>query len=58
MRAVDCVHDAHQDMHFTAESDEELLEKVRQHRDEFHQEMTDEQIQQHVTANAYDEEAA
>jgi hypothetical protein len=34
------------------------LEKVRQHRDEHHPEMTDEQIQDHVAANAYDEEAA
>jgi len=58
MRAVDCVHDAHEDMHFTAGNDEELLEKVREHRDAFHQEMTDEQIQQHVAANAYDDEAA
>jgi hypothetical protein len=58
MRALDCVHDAHEDIHFTAESDEALLEKVRQHRDAYHPEMTDEQIQDHVAANAYDEEAA
>jgi hypothetical protein len=58
MRAIDCVHEAHDDMHFTAETDEDLVEKVRQHRDEFHREMTDDQIREHVTANAYDEEAA
>jgi hypothetical protein len=58
MRALDCVHEAHDDMHFTAETDEDLIEKVRQHRDEFHREMTDDQIREHVAANAYDEEAA
>jgi hypothetical protein len=34
------------------------MEKVRQHRDEFHREMTDDQIREHIAANAYDEEAA
>jgi hypothetical protein len=58
MRALDCVHEAHEDIHFTAETDEDLVEKVQQHRDEFHPEMTDDQIREHVTANAYDEEAA
>jgi hypothetical protein len=58
MRAVDCIHEAHEDMHFTADTDEALLERVKQHRDEFHQEMSDDQIRDYVSANAYDEEPA
>jgi hypothetical protein len=58
MRALDCVHEAHDDMHFTADTDEALIERVKQHRDEFHREMTDDQIREYVTANAYDEDSA
>jgi hypothetical protein len=58
MRALDCIHEAHEDMHFTADTDEELAEKVRQHRDEYHRDMTDDQVQEYIAANAYDEEAA
>jgi hypothetical protein len=58
MRAVDCVHEAHEDMHFTAETDDELLQQVQRHRDQFHPEMTDDQLRDHISANAYDEEAA
>ena len=55
MRAFDCSHDSHEDVHFTADSDEGLIEKIRQHRDEYHQEISDEQIREMVTASAYDE---
>jgi hypothetical protein len=55
MRAMDCVHDAHEDMHFTADTDEDLIEQVRQHRDQHHPELTDDQISEMVAANAYDE---
>jgi hypothetical protein len=33
----DCSHESHDDVHFAANSDEALIEKVRQHRDEYHQ---------------------
>jgi hypothetical protein len=56
MRAFDCVHESHADVHFTAESDEALIEQIRQHRDQFHAEISDEQIREMVTAGAYDEE--
>jgi hypothetical protein len=55
MRAMDCVHDAHEDVHFTADNDDDLMDQVRRHRDEFHPEMSDDQIREHVAANAYDE---
>jgi hypothetical protein len=55
MRAFDCVHEAHEDMHFTGQTDEDLIEQARRHRDEYHPEMTDDQIREVVTANAYDE---
>ena len=55
MRALDCVHEAHEDKHFTGADDDELVRQVMQHRDQYHPEMTDEQVQEHVTSNAYDE---
>jgi hypothetical protein len=56
VRAFDCVHEAHEDIHFSAENDEGLIEQIRQHRDEYHREISDEQIREMVTAGAYDEE--
>jgi hypothetical protein len=56
MRAFDCVHESHADVHFAAESDEALIEQIRQHRDEYHREISDEQIREMVSAGAYDEE--
>ena len=56
MRGFDCSHEAHEDVHFTAEDDEGLIEQVRQHRDEYHREISDEQIREMVTAGAYEEE--
>jgi len=56
MRGFDCVHEAHEDVHFSAETDEELIEQIRQHRDQFHSEISDGEIREMVTAGAYDEE--
>jgi Protein of unknown function (DUF1059) len=58
MRAFDCVHESHEDVHFSAETDEDLLQQIRQHRDQYHAEISDDQIREMVTAGAYDEEAA
>jgi hypothetical protein len=55
MRALDCVHEAHEDMHFTGADDDDLVRQVKQHRDQYHPEMTDEQARETVMANAYDE---
>jgi hypothetical protein len=58
MRAFDCVHEAHEDIHFTADSDDGLVEQIQQHRDQFHPEITDDEIREFVRTGAYDEEAA
>ena len=55
MRALDCKHPAHEDMHATAPNDDELIEKVRQHIVETHPDMSPDQAEQIVAANAYDE---
>jgi predicted small metal-binding protein len=55
MRAFDCSHEAHEDMHFTASSDDELLDQIKRHRDEYHTEISDDQITELVTQGAYDE---
>ncbi len=55
MRAFDCVHEAHADIHFTAESDEDLIAQVLRHRDEYHLEMSDADLRQAVAQGAYDE---
>ena len=55
MRALDCVHDNHEDMHFTADDDDALIQRVQQHRDEYHPEITDDQIRELVGSSAYDE---
>ena len=44
MRAVDCA-EGHDTIHLSADTDDELLAKVRQHAAERHPEMSDEQIQ-------------
>lgn len=43
MRAIDC-DQGHDKIHLSAETDEELLEKVRQHSAEYHPDLTEEQI--------------
>lgn len=56
MRALDCqAPGTHDDIHFTAGSDEDLITQIRQHRDEFHTDITDEQIKEMVATGAYDE---
>ena len=55
MRAMDCVHEAHDDIHFTAADDEGLVRQVMAHRDEYHPEMSDDEAREIVAANAYDE---
>ena len=56
MRALDCSHPAHEEqMHFTAADDEALLARVKQHRDEYHPEMSDDEIREIVAQGAYEE---
>lgn len=56
MRAMDCsAPGTHEDIHFTAGSEEDLVNQVRAHRDEYHADMSDEQIDALVTSSAYDE---
>ena len=56
MRALDCrAPGAHEDMHFTADSDQILITQVQQHRDQYHTDITDEQIRDLVATSAYDE---
>jgi predicted small metal-binding protein len=56
MRALDCrAPGAHDDMHFTANSDQELIAHIQQHRDEYHADITDDQIKELVASSAYDE---
>lgn len=56
MRAMDCrAPGTHDDIHFTAGSDQDLVSQVRAHRDEYHTDITDEQIDELVTSSAYDE---
>jgi hypothetical protein len=44
MRAIDC-SEGHETVHLSAETDEELLGKVRQHAADVHPELSEEQIQ-------------
>lgn len=56
MRALDCIDPAHNDpTHFSAEDDADLMEQIKKHRDEYHTQITDQQIQEMVAATAYDE---
>jgi predicted small metal-binding protein len=55
MRAIDCIHPAHEDMHATAATDEELVQKVREHISQAHPEMSPDQATEIVTQNVYDE---
>jgi predicted small metal-binding protein len=58
MRAVDCIHPAHEDLHATAETDDELEQQVRQHISEAHPDMSPDQAADIVAGGAYDEESA
>jgi hypothetical protein len=55
MRALDCVHEDHEDMHFTGADDQELTSRIREHRDQYHPEITDDEVDSLVAASAYDE---
>ena len=55
MRALDCIHPAHEDLHATAETDEELVEKVRAHIAQAHPDMSPDQAGDIVAEGAYDE---
>ena len=56
MRALDChAPGTHDDTHTTAGSDEELIARVQEHRDQYHDEITDDQIKELVASSAYDE---
>jgi len=56
MRALDCrAPETHEDIHFTAESDQDLIAQIQSHRDEYHRDITDEQIREMVSSSAYDE---
>jgi hypothetical protein len=55
MRALDCIHEAHDDVHFTAADDDDLTRQVMSHRDEHHPELSDEQVREIVASSAYDE---
>lgn len=55
MRALDCVHPAHEDMHATAENDEQLIEQVRQHIAQAHPDMSPDEATEIVRESAYDE---
>jgi predicted small metal-binding protein len=54
-RGFDCSHSAHEDIHFSAENDDELFRKVQEHRDQYHSEISDDQLRQLVSSGAYDE---
>ena len=55
MRALDCSHPSHDDVPFTGADDDDLIRQVQQHRDEYHTEMSDDDVRQVVAQNAYDE---
>lgn len=56
MRAMDCSDPGnHEDMHLSADNDDALFTKIRGHRDQYHPDLTDDQIKQLISTNAYDE---
>lgn len=54
MRAIDC-SEGHDTIHFSAETDEELMDKVRAHADDVHPEMSDEALQGMFAQLVHDE---
>jgi hypothetical protein len=54
MRAIDCSQ-GHDTIHMSAETDEELMGKVRAHAAEVHPELTDEQLQGMFAQLVHDE---
>jgi hypothetical protein len=55
MRAFDCVHEAHEDVHLTAEDDEGLVEQVKRHIREVRPDMSEDDARHIVMQGAYDE---
>lgn len=56
MRALDCSDPGtHDDIHFSAEDDDQLFTQVKRHTGEYHQEMTDEDVREMISTDAYDE---
>jgi hypothetical protein len=55
MRALDCNHPAHDDLHVTAESDDQLEQKVREHISDAHPDMSPDDASGIVAEGAYDE---
>lgn len=54
MRAIDCAQ-GHDTVHLSAETDDELMEKVRAHAAEAHPGMTEEQLTATFAQLAHDE---
>jgi ATP sulfurylase len=57
MVAFDCVLETHEAVQFTAKSHQELAAKIRQHRDEYHPEISDDKLREMLTMGTYDPEA-
>ncbi len=57
MLAFDCVLETHENAHFTAENDQSLIERIRQHCHQYHPELSDAEIREMFDAGAYDPEA-
>ena len=55
MRAYDCTDPAHGDMHMSGADDAELTEQIKAHRDQFHEDLSDQKIEEMVAQGAYDE---
>ncbi len=55
MRALDCKDPSHDDVHVTAESDDELTQIVRQHITDAHPDMSPDMAADIVAQDAYDE---
>lgn len=54
MRAIDC-DQGHDKIHITAEDDEGLLAKVKEHAAQYHPDLSEDQIQGMMSSMAYDE---
>jgi hypothetical protein len=58
MRAFDCTEALHEAAHFTAESDELLLEKILGHFAAYHPEVTEDEVRELVGARTYQDDLA
>jgi hypothetical protein len=55
MRGIDCKEPPHEAMHFTGATDDELIDQLLRHRDQYHLHVTDDQVRESVAQAAYDE---